>query len=213
MKNSFLNYSIEKVGYFLDYRKLSGKILITLISISVILPTLFSLFFINVVEEKVNDYVDERNESTVLRAKNEIELFFKNPLSIAKLLSFNADVSDKNLLPMNLLFLSTIKEYPIIKEITLLNEIGNLKLFSTRSDYIVFNADSLSPKKLKNNPQFISNVYFDEDNQPLVNIYSSVKKFNQQVSIIKTVIDLKYIWNLVDNIKIGKFGESFFNQF
>ena len=209
LKNKLYSYLRDRIFIFFDFRKLSSKILYTIISISIVLPTLYSLFFISVVETRVNEYVFDRNESSVLRAKNEIQLFFQTPLSLSKVLSFNSVVANSNILSMNSLFLKTTREHPLIKEISLYNAANGTEIISTQIRDISSRLDTLTYNLIGEKDQLISNVYFDDNNQPFIDIYTKVKRFNRTISVLKSVIDLKYIWNLVDNIKIGKFGSAF----
>jgi methyl-accepting chemotaxis protein len=63
-------------------------------------------------------------------------------------------------------------------------------------------------ESIKGNEVF-SEVYFTQSRFPLMTFSEPIKKYNQVVGVLVAEIDLKNIWNLVDQITIGQSGLVF----
>jgi nitrogen fixation/metabolism regulation signal transduction histidine kinase len=211
MKNNRFNKIRKRLRQFFDLRTLSSKILLTIIVISITLPITISLFLIEYTEQTINQYVTARNENTVKQAKENIEIYLSSPINAGKILSFSNSVEESNFLQMQKLFRNVLQNYPIIKDIRTYRSADAKYIFGTSTDDSQsFLKDSIVLKKINNLKEYTSSFYLDESKQPLINVYYPVIKFGLPIYILEIKIDLKFIWELIDNIKIqGQYGNAF----
>lgn len=211
--NRILNFLKRQFSFFFDFRKISSKLLIGIISVSILFPASISLFLINFAETRIESYVIERNENTVNMAKRSIELFIEQQKKIATTSSYNSSIIDQDIFNIRSFFIQIKREFPIIKSITLYDFDSLKVIYSSNNDVLVNSELSvlLEPNqinRLLNKKYFWSDVSLSENSQPQISIYHPVIRFGRTISFLEFTFDLKYIWNTVDNIKFGKYGEA-----
>jgi signal transduction histidine kinase len=181
----------------------------TIILISIIFPLLFSVFFLNVLNFQVSSYIGVRNKTAVERAKNEIELFFQNPLNISKTISFNSLLAS-NPIYIQQLFIKTIQEFPIFTELSLFSLETKEIIYSTDSEFEkTILSEEIQKKIFTEKKPFFSKMYIKNKIQPAIDIYTPIVKFSRVQTVLKSTINLQYIWNLISEIRLGEFGDAF----
>lgn len=199
----------DQLSYYFDFRKISSKILVSTILISLSLPLAISIFLINFTETRINEYVLNRNENTVSLAKQMIELFIERPFAMMKSVSYNKSVVDGNVFQMRSYFIRLQRDFPIFRSISSVDALTHELLYTSDPNLQLDRADSLLIANSQNDAIFKKSIVSLRDNiDPTLKAYFPVKKFGQSIAVIICEIDLKYIWNLVDNITFGKYGEA-----
>ena len=213
MLNDALSFLKKQLVLFFDFRKISSKILLTIITISIALPIIISIVLITYSEQTINTYVNDRNTNTVRLAKRIIQFYIEKPLGIAETLARSNNVIELNPLLMTKLFLNTQQDNRIFKEIATIR-IDHQQIYSTVG--FQAEADSLTYyiieeyKRSPTNKSKLSEFYIDQSDQPSLNIYHAIEQFGQVIAVLKCKIDLRFIWDIIDDIKLdGRYGTAF----
>jgi signal transduction histidine kinase len=183
--------------------------MITYVLLGVLPLLIVSLILISLTRDTVQTYIYDRNIETARRAANEINLFVKEPLIILRGTALTRDITEMDRFTQSNLINKMKDENPIFRSIFVLNDSGYVtvttrfgeekKDFSQTPEYV---------ESIKGNEVF-SEVYFTQSRFPLMTFSEPIKKYNQVVGVLVAEIDLKNIWNLVDQITIGQSGLVF----
>jgi methyl-accepting chemotaxis protein len=182
------------------------------IFIGVALPLTISIFLINFTETRINGYVLSRNQNSLQLAKKSLELFLQRQLNLTNSFTYNKSVIEADPFEMRLFFIRVQRDFPIFKSIRLYNfDDLSRPLFSTSPDLRDHKLDLLPDAKatLAAQKHYISRVVINENIEPIFLVHYPVVRFGQTSSVLVCEVDLKYIWNLVDNINFGKYGHTF----
>ncbi len=105
-----------------------------------------------------------------------------------------------------------LRQAPAITELTLLNASGReqLKVSRVAMDVVGSNIDfSRDPKFLETDPgkTYFGPVYFREESEPYMTVAVAGKRSEWGVTVAE--VNLKFIWDVVSQIKIGKAGRAY----
>ena len=198
-----------KIRYPL-FRRLSTRLLFTLTMLSALPLIIVGLFMRSVTQESISEYIKNKHSLIARRAANEIRLFLETPNTLLKILLETSDINDMNPFTQNLILNKVIAEYePIFDRIFTVDTLGNEVTTSDFGPHITRYNDHEFFSKTIRGEYFLSQVKFNEAQEPFV-IYSyPIKQFDQIVGMLAAEINLKSIWELVDEIKIGETGNAF----
>jgi signal transduction histidine kinase len=97
----------------------------------------------------------------------------------------------------------------IFNRIFTVDTLGNEVTTTSFGDHPVnYQAEQFYQQSLRGN-SFFSQVFFNEAKEPFVISSHPLRRFDRVVGVLGGEIDLKSIWNLVDEIKIGESGTAF----
>lgn len=219
MNGSFpkTNRNIKKIIFsFIDriknplFTRLSTRLLFTLTMLSAIPLFVVGLFMISVTQESLTEYIENQHNEIARRASNEIGLFLDTPTTILKILIMSNDISTMNTFAQNLILNRVISTYPaIFNRIFIVDTLGNEITSSAfeEGDKNYRNEDFY--KISVQGKSYFSSVAFNEVQEPYVISSHPIRQFDEIVGILAGEIDLKSIWDLVDEIKIGDSGNAF----
>lgn len=195
------------------FRLLASHILL------VSIPLLATGYFLSrTTRTTIEDIILERNREIAVRSAKQIELTLDAVFEKLRLTADNPAIFDADYQSVTVDQIRTlqnlVREFPIFKEIALLDRSGAL-LYSTS-----FASERRANPRIELNDiqeqllsgiAYYSNVYLNEETLPIMDVYEPVtSEFEDIVAFLWAKVDLKEIWDLVDNSKIGGEGAEAF---
>jgi signal transduction histidine kinase len=190
-------------------RKIQRRMILNFMGLGVLPIIIVSFILIRLTENTVQSYIFDRNLEIARSAKKEIELFIEKPLTILGTISLSRDILEMERFTQSRVINKLLQEYQIFKKIFILDRSGiavvttsfgeEFKDYSQEQYFnITMHADT-----------FFSEIDFTPSRFPVMQIALPIKKYSTVDGILVGEIDLQFIWDLVDKIKIGKTGYAF----
>ncbi len=198
----------HKIRRFLS-RKISNRLILSYVALAVIPTVLISLYLIMLAQETVQEYIEQRNMETALRASNEINLFVRGPLTVLQSAALAGEMRNPGSFPQGELINRIIEEHPIFRKIFVLNDSGIVRETTKFGEE---NQDLSQQAFFVNafaGEEYFSEVYPTESRFPVMTIAEPIRKYNRVVGVLAAEIDLNRIWTLVDQISIEETGIAF----
>lgn len=190
-------------------RKFSTQLVLTYMALGALPIVIVGIILISLTQTTVESYIFQRNLETARRASNEISLFIREPLTILHTLAQTRDILDMDRFSQSRIINRIKEENSLFRKISVLDSSGIVVATTSFGEefenyrHLEFYRIAIRGK------EYFSDVYFTESSFPVMQIALPVIRFNQVIGILATEIDLKNIWDLVDNITIGKTGNAF----
>jgi signal transduction histidine kinase len=189
--------------------RLSTRLLITLVFLSVIPLLTVGLFMTSVMQDSLSRYIRSQQLEIILRAGNEIKLFLDTPLNVLQTVLNTRDIIDMNPFEQNLLLNRVYSNHEKFNRIFTIDSSG-VELTTTAFTAPAVRYDTTSFFRTAiNGDRFISNVRFSENQQPLLLVAYPIVKFGIPIGVLAAEIDLTIIWDLVDDIRTGGSGFAY----
>jgi len=203
-------HNLNKIVYDSFFsRKISRRLILTnlLVSIIPLIVVTFIVVFIN--NKTISSYIFQRNYETAKRAANEINLYLETPRRVIIVLANSPDIASMERFTQNLMVTKIKADYPLFNNIYIIRDDGKL-IASTSYEQQEkdFTRQPLYKEALKGN-EYFSSVFFTDDQSPVMYIAEPIFRFNKVVAVIIGEIDIKNIWDLLDEITIGETGNAF----
>lgn len=190
-------------------RRFSTRLIASYVALGSIPLITISIFLISVTKDTIQTYIHQRNLETARRASNEIFLFIESPLTILQTTALTSDIILMEKFSQSRLINKIKDENPIFQKIFILDEKGIVQVTTSFGEEMQdLSREAFFNSALQGN-EYVSDVYFTPSRFPVLLIAEPIKVYNQVVGVLAAEIDLKSIWELVDNISIGKTGFAF----
>jgi signal transduction histidine kinase len=193
------------------FRRLSTRLLFTLTVLSAIPLILVGLFMRSVTQESISEYIKSQNSIIARRAANEIKLFLNTPNQQLRILLETGDIIDMNPFTQKLILNKVFTEYgPMFDRIFTIDTLGIEVTTSDLTPHETSYADQeFYSHALLKGEDYFSEVKFNEAQEPYLVSSYPIRQFDRIVGVLAAEINLKSIWELVDEIKIGASGNAF----
>ena len=192
------------------FRRLSTRLLFTLTMLSALPLVIVGLFMRSVTQESIADYIKNQQYLIARRAANEIRLFLDTPNTLLEILLQTRDINDMNPFRQKLILSKVITEYqPIFDRIFTVDSLGiEVSTSDFESQSMDFSQSEFFREAMKGK-NYSSGVKFNKNQEPyIINAYP-IEQFDQIKGVLTAEINLKSIWDLVDEIKVGESGNAF----
>ena len=193
--------------------------LLTRLLISHILIVSIPLFYtgkilVDTAQNSIEKTILERNLEFTRRSTSFIELTLNTAWDIIKSQAKDQSIYEMNKSTQELAINTIVSEFDLFNKISILDTLGKL-IASTSFDEEV--SGNLSGNgfvsSVLNGQSYHSDVYVTEEHLPMLDIYEPIILHNEVVGILYAVVDLKAMWDLVQDNKVGENGEAFiFNK-
>lgn len=193
--------------------------LLTRLLISHILIVSIPLFYtgkilVDTAQNSIEKTILERNLEFTRRSTSFIELTLNTAWDIIKSQAKDQSIYEMNKSTQELAINTIVSEFDLFNKISILDTLGKL-IASTSFDEEV--SGNLSGNgfvsSVLNGQSYHSDVYVTEEHLPMLDIYEPIILHNEVVGILYAVVDLKTMWDLVQDNKVGENGEAFiFNK-
>lgn len=190
-------------------RRFSTRLIASYVALGAIPLITISIFLISVTKDTIQEYIHQRNLETARRASNEIFLFIESPLTILQTTALTGDIILMERFSQSRLINKIKDENPIFQKIFILNEKGTIQATTSFGEEMKDLSSEAFFKSTLQGSEYVSDVYFTPSRFPVLLIAEPIRVYNQVVGVLAAEIDLKSIWDLVDNIQIAKTGFAF----
>ena len=191
------------------FKRLSTRLLFTLTFLAAVPLIIVGLFMTSVTQESLSEYVKSQHSEIARRARNEINLFLETPITVLKILLETQDLNEMNPFTQNLILNKVKSAQHIFNRIFTIDTTGNEVTTTAFGGFHANYQDQQFYKQARIGNSYFSEVYFNEAKEPFVISSQPIQRYDQIVGVLAGEIDLKSIWNLVDEIKIGESGTAF----
>lgn len=176
-----------------------------------VLPIIIvSIILIQLTENTVRSYIFDRNLEIARGAKKEIELFIEKPLTILGTLLQTRDILEMERFTQSRIINKIYQKYnQIFQKIFILDPSGKaIVTTSFGEEFKDYSMETYFNVAMQADT-FFSQVDFTPSRFPVMQISLPIMKYNTVEGVLVGEIDLKFIWNLVDTIKVGRTGSAF----
>ena len=203
-----LKFFKRTIKQFLS-RKFSTRLILTYVALGAIPLITISIFLISITKTTIQNYIYQINLETARRASNEIYLFIENPLTILQTTALTSDITLMEKFSQSRLINKIKDENPLFRKIFILDDQGSVVVTTSFGEETQDLSNELFFTIALEGNEYLSDVYFTPSRFPVLLIAEPIKVYNQIIGVLAAEIDLKSIWDLVDNIRIGKTGYAF----
>ncbi len=190
-------------------RKISRRLILTNLFLSIIPLILVTFIVVFINNKTISSYIFQRNFETAKRAANEINLFLETPRRVIISLANSPDIASMERFIQNLMITKIKADYPLFNNIYIIRDNGKLiASTSYEQEEQDFTRQPLFKEALKGK-EYLSSVFFTKTQSPIMYISEPILRFNKVVAVIIGEVDIKNIWDLLDDITIGETGKAF----
>jgi len=198
--------------------------LLTRLLVSHILIVGIPLFFtgrvlIDTAQNSIEETILQRNLEFTRRSTRLIELKLNTASRIIESEVRKPSMYEMNKMPQELAIHTLVTQFDLFKQISVLDTLGNLVATTSFegeiSEYLGRNGSlSVVINKARQRERYQSDVYVSSyDHLPMLDIAEPIYALDEVVGILYAVVDLKAMWDVVAENKVGENGEAFiFNK-
>jgi len=205
-------------------QQLSNKIkirnrLLTRLLLSHILIVTIPLFItgnvlVNTAQNSIRQTILDRNLEFANRSTRFIDLQLRTATDLVKSQAQFQSIFEMNKSTQELAINTLFTEFDLFRQLSVLDTLGNL-IASTSFE------DSLHMKfgrkdritgilaAFARDGRYHSDVYVSDESLPMLDVAEPVTRFGEVVGILYAIVDLKAMWDIVDENKVGDRGEAF----
>ncbi|MCK5076323.1 MAG: cache domain-containing protein, partial [Calditrichia bacterium] len=190
-------------------KKISRRLILTNLSLSIFPLILVSFIFLFINNKTITSYIFQRNFETAKRAANEINLFLETPRRVLISLANSPSVSSMDRFVQNLIITKIKADYPLFNSIYIIRNNGKLAVTTSyERENIDFTHQPVFKTALQGK-EYFSSITFTENQSPVMYISEPIFKYGKVIAVIIGEIEIKNIWDLLDDITIGETGNTF----
>ena len=191
-------------------RKIQRRMILNFVGLGVLPIIIVSIILIQLTENTVRSYIFDRNLEIARGAKKEIELFIEKPLTILGTLLQTRDILEMERFTQSRIINKIYQKYnQIFQKIFILDPSGKaIVTTSFGEEFKDYSMETYFNVAMQADT-FFSQVDFTPSRFPVMQISLPIMKYNTVEGVLVGEIDLKFIWNLVDTIKVGRTGSAF----
>ena len=189
--------------------KISRRLIVSYVGLGVLPIVVVSIVLISLTQSTVKTYIYQRNLEMARRASNEIYLFIQNPLTILSTMTFTHDIMAMDHFSQSRLINRIKEENAIFRKIFVLDQHGIVQATTSFGEEGLDVSQQPIFRETMKGKEYVSEVYFTSSRFPVLMIGEPIRQFGMVRGVLAAEIDLKNIWDLVDNIVIGRTGNAF----
>ncbi len=190
-------------------QKIYRRIILNYVGLGVLPIVIVSIVLINLTQRTVLSYLNQRNLEAARRASNEISLFIEEPLTILNTLVQTRDILEMERFTQSRVINKIKIGNPIFRKIFVLDQSGLAVVTTSFGEELKDYSKEVFFREVLKGKTYFSPVYFTPSRLPAILVSVPILKYDRVEGALVGEIDLKNIWELVDNITIGKTGNAF----
>ncbi len=190
-------------------QKMYRRMILNYVGLGVLPIVIVSLILISLSQNTVKSYLFERNMETARRASNEISLFVEEPITILSTLAQTRDILEMERFTQSRVINKIKVGNPIFQKIFILDQSGVAVVTTSFGEELRDYSTSDFYQEAMRGNVYYSEVRFTPSRFPIMLVALPIKKYNTVEGVLVGEIDLKTLWDLVDNITIGQTGNAF----
>jgi signal transduction histidine kinase len=191
------------------YRKLWVRIAIILLTIVTIPVVLLGVLLINTSQEAVRNSVLNNYKQIVVRTAEEIGLFVKKPQDILNITSAMLGIVYPASWKQETVLVELVLNQPIFMHASTVDLSGKEIASSELGRELSWDYPKEALEGIENGKAYISGVKFLDNHTPFVTMAVPIKKMGRIIGALIADVNLRGMWDIIDNIRIGDTGRAF----
>ncbi len=204
-----LKRKIKRSLLSLFYRKLWVRIAIILLAIVTVPVVLLGILLINTSQQAVRNSVLNNYQQIVMRAAEEIGLFVKRPQDILNTTAAMLGVVYPAPWKQETVLVELVLNQPIFMRAVSVDLLGNELAGSELGRGQRWDYPKEALEEAIKRGTYASRVKLLDNHTPFLTIAVPIKKMGKTTGALIGDVNLRGIWEIVDNIKIGNTGSAF----
>lgn len=191
------------------YRKLWVRIAIILFAIVTIPIVLLGALLIDTSQKAVRNSVLNNYQQIAFRTAQEIGLFVKGPQDILNSTAAMLGVVYPAPWKQETILVELVLQQPILMRATSVDFSGNELASSEIGRGFSWDYPKEALESAAKGKSYVSKVSFLDNHTPFVTMAVPIKKMGRGIGVLISDVNLRGVWEIVDNIRIGKTGSVF----
>lgn len=191
------------------YRKLWVRIAIILLLIVTIPVVLLGVLLINTSQEAVRSSVLNNHKQIVIRTAEEIGLFVKKPQDILNITAAMLGIVYPAPWQQETVLVELVLNQPVFMRAATVDLSGEEIASSELGKAFVWGIPKETLEKIEEGKVYISGVKILDNHTPFVTMAVPINKMGRRVATLIAEVNLRGMWDIIDNIKIGNTGRVF----
>lgn len=169
---------------------------------------------VNTAQNSIRQTILDRNLEFATRSTRFIDMQLRTATDLVKSQAKFQSIFEMNKSTQELAINTLFTEFDLFSQISVLDTLGHLIASTSFEDslHVKFSRDHFIAGILtafKKAGRYRSDVYISDESLPMMDVAEPVTRFDEVVGILYAVVDLKTMWDIVDENKIGNRGEAF----
>jgi len=191
------------------YRKLWVRIAVILLAIVTVPVVLLGVLLTRTSQEAVRNSVLSNYKQIAVRTAREIDLFVKKPQGILNSTAAVLGVIYPAPWKQETVLVELVLGQPVLMRAVSGDLSGNQIASSELGRGLNWDYPKEALESVIRGENYISAVKFLDNHTPFVTMAVPIKKMGRTIGILVSDVNLRGIWDIVDNIRIGKTGSAF----
>ncbi len=185
------------------------RIAVILLAIVTVPVVFLGVLLINTSQEAVRNSVLNNHRQIVTRAAEEIELFIETPRSILDTAAPMLGVSYPAPWKQETILVELVLNQPILMRVSSVDLAGRELASSELGRELNRDYPPEILQEVKAGKDYISQVKIMDNHTPFVTMAVPIKKMGRTIGALIADVNLRGIWKMVDNIRLGETGRAF----
>lgn len=177
------------------------RLLVSHIALATIPVLIVGLLLLATARRSIEDTVADGNLEVARRASNEIRLYIEQARRVIDLAADNMDLIDATDAVYQKLIDNLVIRQDFLSELSVLDLAGREKMTTRLEGPLRTRPDVELPG---DGGPTVSPVFISDDGLPAVTITVPVRRFDEHTGYLAARVNLKDMWDLVDNIQLGE---------
>ncbi|MCX5701620.1 MAG: ATP-binding protein [Candidatus Omnitrophica bacterium] len=191
------------------YRKLWVRIAIILLTIVTIPVVLLGVLLINTSQKAVRSSVLNNHKQIVIRTAEEIGLFVKKPQDILNITAAMLGIVYPAPWKQETVLVELVLNQPIFMRAATVDLSGEEIASSELGKAFVWDIPKEALEEIEGGKVYISEVKILDNHTPFVTMAVPINKMGRRVATLIAEVNLRGMWDIIDNIRIGNTGRAF----
>ncbi|MFQ6113469.1 MAG: ATP-binding protein [bacterium] len=198
--------------------RLLTRLLISHILIVALPLFLTGMVLVDTAQDSIEKTILDRNLKFARRSTRLINLKLEMAWDIIRNEAKSKSIYEMNKSAQELAINTIVSEFELFNNLSILDTLGKLIATTSFEEEISekFSSNGMTStilSSISNGQRFQSDVYVSDEHLPMLDIAEPIRWHNEVVGILYAVVDLKAMWDLVQENVEGKRGEAFiFNK-
>ena len=188
---------------------LKSKLVAFFVIITSLSLILSGFLLLHISKTAVKKTILRESLNVAVEAANEIDLLMINAIEILKAYSEIITVNKLDRWKCTVLISNLTKHFEQFQEVYITDKKGQVIAASNIEDPLSDLSADIAYKKAIQGETYLSDAYITPQMLPAVKISTPIKRLGQIDGSLIIELNLKWVWNLVDNIDIGKTGFAY----
>jgi signal transduction histidine kinase len=201
-----------------DKIKIQHRLLTRLLIFSILITSLPLLLtgkvLVDTAQDSIQKTILDRNLEFTIRSTRLVDFKLNTARDIINFQVKNPSIYQMNKSQVELAINTVVQEFDLFNKISVIDTVGNVIATTAFDDQssATFAADGVMANVLRG-VSYRSDVYVSEEHLPMLDIAEPIKLYDDVVGALYAVVDLKAMWDLVQENVVGVKGEAFiFNR-